>query len=564
MKFLFFILFAHSSCNKTIISRLSGQIIRLLVVFGAVGCSVYDDPILPDVKSFAGVSGDEPRSVIEARRVLKRGGTAADAATAMYFVLSVNLPSAASLGGGGVCLVFRPKSKKEAESIEVLEFFTKASIDNSLNSVRPSAVPGNPMGIYALHSRYGQLQWGELVIAGERLARFGSEMSSVLLRDYKVVENALLEDKESQKIFLGKNMEKPRVGDVLVQKDLANSLSLIRSKGAKYFYGGEFAERLVRQVRKIGGTLSLEDLSNYKPRWVNTVSMYFGGDFFRKHRAHFAPPPATSGIVRAHILGMLERSGSETDSQKENAYHQMLRSSQIAFGNRNKWMKPDFTSNFSEKTLLSENYIDELWNIGNGLKHIPTRTLFPSSPARPENPSATSFVIVDKWGMSVSCEFTMNNNFGIGRVAPGTGIMMAATPLGVGRGSLSLGPMMIINQHSSQLLLAASSSGGVASATSLAWVVANAYLTKEELHKSMNKARVHHSAVPDKAYFESGVGKNIKSSLQQKGHYLASTNSIGKVNIIYCSDGLPRAPETCDVQTDSRGDGMSLSIIEQD
>ena len=116
-----------------------------------MGCSVYDDPVLPEVKSFAAVSGDEPRSVIEARRVLKRGGTAADAATAMYFVLSVNLPSAASLGGGGVCLVFRPKTKKEAESIEVLEFFTKASKDNSLNAVRPSAVPGNPMGIYALH-----------------------------------------------------------------------------------------------------------------------------------------------------------------------------------------------------------------------------------------------------------------------------------------------------------------------------------------------------------------------------------------------------------------------------
>ena len=224
----------------------------------------------------------------------------------MYFVLSVNLPSAASLGGGGVCLVFRPKSKKETESIEVLEFFTKASIDKSSNSVRPSAVPGNPMGIYALHSKYGRLQWGELVIAGERLARFGSEMSSVLLRDYKVVENALLEDKESQKIFLGKNMEKLRVGDVLVQTDLANTLSLIRSKGVKYFYGGEFAERLVTGA-KIGGTLSLEDLSSYKPRWVNTVSMYFGGDFFRKHRAHFAPSPATSGILRGHILGMLER-----------------------------------------------------------------------------------------------------------------------------------------------------------------------------------------------------------------------------------------------------------------
>ena len=158
----------------------------------------------------------------------------------------------------------------------------------------------------------------------------------------------------------------------------------------------------------------------------------------------------------------------------------------------------------------------------------------------------------------------MNNNFGIGRIAPVTGIMIAATPLGGGRGSISLGPMMIINQHSSQLLLAASSSGGVASATSLAWVVANTYLTNEELRKSINKVRVHHSAVPDKSYFESGIGKKIRSSLQQKGHDLARTNSIGKVNIIYCSDGVPRAPETCDVQTDSRGGGMALSIIEQD
>ena len=75
--------------------------------------------------------------------------------------------------------------KKEAESIEVLEFFTKASKDNSLNAVRPSAVPGNPMGIYALHSKYGRMKWGELIIAGERLARFGSKMSTAFLRDTK-------------------------------------------------------------------------------------------------------------------------------------------------------------------------------------------------------------------------------------------------------------------------------------------------------------------------------------------------------------------------------------------
>ena len=123
------------------------------------------------INGFAGmVATDEPRAALVGRDVLSAGGTAADAATAMYFTLAVTYPSAASLGGGGSCIIHDTGTKKT----EVMEF---PAIASAMAGAVPSAVPANPRGIFALHAKYGRLRYESLLSEPERLARNGTTVT---------------------------------------------------------------------------------------------------------------------------------------------------------------------------------------------------------------------------------------------------------------------------------------------------------------------------------------------------------------------------------------------------
>src|SRR5690606_16144077 len=117
------------------------------------------------------VSG-EPRAALVARDVLAAGGTAADAAAAGYFALSVTLPSSVGLGGGGACAVY----DRRANVGEIIEFPAVAS-GTEANAV---AIPAAPRGMFALHARYGRMPIDQLILPAERLARFGEPVSRAL------------------------------------------------------------------------------------------------------------------------------------------------------------------------------------------------------------------------------------------------------------------------------------------------------------------------------------------------------------------------------------------------
>ena len=153
----------------------------------------------------------------------------------------------------------------------------------------------------------------------------------------------------------------------------------------------------------------------------------------------------------------------------------------------------------------------------------------------------------------------MNNFFGTGRVAPGTGVVLATIPGDAGRGPWSLSPILVINPITQHLFWASSATGGVAAPTASANVIARSFFTQDGLGAALTAKRVHHGGLPDTTYVEEGIGDDVVAELRSRGHEVTEARQIGRVNAFYCPEGLQNKPELCEVFTDPRGFGLSLS-----
>ena len=251
---------------------------RQLIVAGVLGALVAacgsDGPSEGQIgfvsEDFGGVVSDEPRSALIGRDILSSGGNAIDAVVATYFALSVTYPGAASLGGGGMCVAFRG----EGEDIETIDFRPQLFEKDG----RAAMIPGAVRGMFALHARYGRLQWESLLLPAERLARFGNPLSRAFARRLAAVPPRALTDPVVRRLFApsGKMIGE---GDVLSQFELSASLALIRLKGPGDFYAGEFAKVLAANLGDAAGVdVPVSVFRDYRPKWQKTEKIDIGKD----------------------------------------------------------------------------------------------------------------------------------------------------------------------------------------------------------------------------------------------------------------------------------------------
>jgi gamma-glutamyltranspeptidase/glutathione hydrolase len=508
-------------------SVLAASLAGGLALLAACGTNEKPGPIgllfAPDFRG--GVVADEPRAALVARDILAAGGNAADAAVAAYFTLAVTMPSSAGLGGGGVCLV-HDADKTETEAFDFLPRAAKGGL---------VAVPGNVRGMAAINARYGKLPWAQLVAPAANLASNGAAVSRALATEIAAAATRFSDDPQMAALFTKDNGAPLADTDNLRQVDLGAALERIRANGVNEFYSGILAQNLATAAQSIGAPLTIDDLRSTKTVAYAPAKLPIGD-----HTLYVAAPPSSGGVLAAQMVVALGEGGDDPAT--------VAKAINGLVADRDSWMKPGGDASRSFDDLVSQ---------GNVKAALGKKSSAPAG-AVAENPSATGLVTVDNEGLGVACEFTMNAPFGAARIAPGTGIILAPAPSSKGAGFSALGPMLMANDYTGKLFFLAASSGGTPGDIAKAMIFDAVTNRKQSLRQAMQSGRLFADGAGT-VYVES-LAAGEKSAITAAGFSAQDVDKLAKVNAIYCPKSTPSSPDTCELENDIRGAGLTTTL----
>ena len=292
-------------------------------------------------------------------------------------------------------------------------------IDNaSTEGGLASAVPGEVKGLLYALENYGsrKLTRAQVIQPAIDWAERGVPVTVNLAQIIKDNFGKLRKYENGMAIYT-KDGFPYEIGDRIINKDLANTLRRIQKQGADAIYKGEIAGKIVAEVHKRGGIITIEDLANYQVKVRKPVT-----GTYRGYTIISAPPPS-SGAHLVQLLNILEsfdlaKLGEGTTATT----HLWSEAMKLVFADRAKYAgDPDFVK-VPYSGIASKAYAKELAALISPDKSMPGATA--GDPWPYESGSTTHFSVMDKAGNMVAVTKTINIFFGSGVVVPGTGIIM--------------------------------------------------------------------------------------------------------------------------------------------
>jgi gamma-glutamyltranspeptidase/glutathione hydrolase len=485
---------------------------------------------------------------------LKSGGNAVDAAVAVGYALAVVDPCCGNIGGGGFMLIrmrdgrerfidFRERAPLAATRDMYLDKNGNDDVMKSRKGWLAIGVPGTVMGFNRVLREYGTLPRSAVMQPAIALARDG----------YVVTQGDMIP-------FNGSPMgsysgwafgAKPHPGERIVQSDLAHSLQAIEKDGDEPFYRGAIARAIVDGSKQNGGILTMRDFAEYSVDESQPLHCSFHG-----LETVSAPPPSSGGVTLCEILNILSpyplgewgwHSATET--------HYVIEAERRAYADRNEYLGDPAFVRDPIAELLDPAYAASLRS------SIAPQRATPSKDVKPglnisvhENNDTTHYSIVDKDGNAVAVTFTINDWFGAGIVAPGTGFFLndemddftskpgvpnfyglvqgERNDIQPGKRPLSsMTPTMVL--HNGNLAMVTGSPGGSRITTIALETILNVFDFGMNVQEAVDAPRMHMQWLPDHVDYEpNAFTGDVMSRLQSDGYTFSQVPFWGSAQAI--------------------------------
>jgi gamma-glutamyltranspeptidase / glutathione hydrolase len=366
--------------------------------------------------------------------VLKRGGSAVDAAIAIQAMLSLVEPQSSGVGGGafmtyldgrtGKLTVYDGREVAPAQATSTMFLGPDGKplpFDTAVVSGRATGVPGAVKMLALAHQEHGRLPWATLFGDAERTADQGFAVSPRLAH---MIHSDYAENHAPDVIAF---FSKPdgtllNAGDRLVDKPYAGFLRRLAAQGPDALYKGSTAAKIVARTRQgpLAGTMTMADLANYRPIKREAIC----GPW----RVYLlcAPPPPASGVGLIELMGLIDRTDAVRRGPNDpQAWFLFAEASRLMYADRDRYVADPAFVHVPVAGLIEPAYLDRrIKQIGATAGPAPA----PGVPAgaqvqgadRSLEPTGTSQIIVrDADGNVVSMTTTVESIFGTGRMVDG-------------------------------------------------------------------------------------------------------------------------------------------------
>jgi gamma-glutamyltranspeptidase/glutathione hydrolase len=491
------------------------------------------------------ISSAHPLATAAGYEIFKKGGNAFDAAVAVSAVLAVVEPESSGIGGGGFWLLHdetnhknvfidgREQAPDAAHRDMYLDKEGKVNRDLAVNGPLAAGIPGNVAAMTHVVKNYGQLSLSQVLAPAIRIAEEGFPAPDKFVRSLTRKKEIMQRYPATMDAYFINGKDTPKLGDIIVQKDMAKTLKSIAKHGNEGFYKGKVAKKFVKAVKQAGGNWTMEDLANYKI--VEREPIY---TTYRGKKLITAPPPSSGGIALATMLNIL--SGWDlTNMKTDERIHLIVESMRRAYRDRTVHLgDPDFYD-IPIKMLVNSYYADGLRATIRADKATPSASL-PGLMHLKEGNDTTHFSVIDTQGNLVATTQTVNTPFGSKFVAAGTGVMLnnemddfsakPAEPNAYGliggeansiqpgkRPLSSMTPTFIIGEDDVAVL---GTPGGSRIITMVLLGILD-YFDGNDVDSWTALPRIHHQYLPDVLFYEPGaISAEDVPALNARGHKL--------------------------------------------